>query len=588
MREVIAKKFLYFVVYTTFMYLSYAGSKGNKYYKIVESARDESGKPRQNTILYLGRLTEQEAERVRRWLDAYPIDAKREFIICPTEEISIDEARDAGDIKLIEALWSLLRLDEIIDTVHPDCGSQRSCKEILLSLVANRCIEPKSKLAFVDWLKETELIEHFESLDSLHVNAVYRAMDHIEKIKLDMEIKILDRLKKLFDVSTDVLLYDLTSSFFTGEGPEEAKKGHSRDHRPDCNQVNWGLVATPEGFPITHQVYEGNRLDKTTVKSIRKHLEQHFGVKECIFVADRGMLTISNLKILKSDGNKFILADRERSVKEKVLGHLENNPLNEFEKVKDNLYVSEYWTTEIWKAEEESEEEGEKEADEEVRVRYIVCYNPDKVSDNGKGTDNWLERGKNQLRAVEKMVKNGRLKDHDKVVARVVKKLTKVHMDGYFDFQVPPSPVESFEWWVLKEKAKDLEKMRGIWVVKTNIRDDEMTAREIALQYKRLRMIERIFKIIKVFNQVRPINHYRKRRVDCHIFICILSYLLERVLEFIMERRSENVIGHRLIRTFHNVKSVEVKAGEYTRRLTTPYSNRQKSIFDYIETTDDA
>jgi len=564
------------------MYLSYAGSKGNKYYKIVESARDKAGRPRQNTILYLGRLTDQEAGNIRKWLNAYPLDAKGEFIICETEELSIDEARDAGDIRLIEALWSLLRLDEIIDTVHSDCGSQRSCKEILLALVANRCIEPKSKLEFVDWIKETELLEHFDSMGDLHVNAVYRAMDHIEKIRTDMEIKILDRLKKLFNISTDVLLYDLTSSFFTGEGPEEAKKGHSRDHRPDCNQVNWGLVATPEGFPITHQVYEGNRLDKTTVKSIRKHLEQHFGVKECIFIADRGMLTISNLKILKADGNKFILADRERSVKEKVLSHIENNPLDEFEKVKDNLYVSEYWTTEIWEAEAEEEE------DEEVRVRYVVCYNPEKVSDNGKGTEKWLERGKKQLRAVEKMVKNGRIKDHDKVVARVVKKLTKVHMDVFFDFRVPPSPVKSFDWWVLKEKAKELEKMRGIWVVKTNIPDGEMSAREIALQYKSLRMIERIFKIIKVFNQVRPINHYKNRRVDCHIFICILSYLLERVLEVIMEKRNESVIGHRLIRTFHNVKSVEVKAGEYFQRLTTPYSDRQRSILDYIETTDDA
>lgn len=559
------------------MYLSYGGSKGNKYYKIVESHRNENGKPRQEEILYLGRLTDEEAEKVREWLKAFPLDPKDGFIFCRAAEISIDKARDAGDIQLIEALWALLRMDEILGDVHADCGRKRSCKDMFLALVANRCIEPMSKLGFVDWLGETELIERFDELEDLHPNAVYRAMDHIEKVRIDLEKGIHKRLKELFNISTDVLFYDLTSSFFTGKGPGKACNGFSRDHRPDCRQVNWGLVVTQEGFPVTHRVYDGNTLDHTTVKTIRNQLKENFGVDECIFVADRGMLTVSNLKFLRGDGNKFILADRERCAKEKVLQHLCEKPLGKFEKVKDNLWVSEFWTTEIWEGEDDTE------PDEEVTVRYIVCYNPEKVTEDGKGTEKWLEKGKKQLWTVEKMVERGSIKDHDKVIARIVKKLTKVNMDVFFDWKVPPSPVKSFEWWVLEDKAKELEKMMGVWVVKTNISNEEMSAREIALQYKRLQLIERAFRIIKSLNLVRPINHYKDERVECHIFICVMAYLLERVLECIMSKKGESVIGHRLIRQFHNVKSVEVHVGDYHARLTTPFNESQKTLLDYIE-----
>ena len=509
-------------------------------------------------------------------MEAFPLDPKDEFILCHKSELEATDPRDYGDIKIVQALWDLIRMDQIIEKAHPDCERKRHCKNMLLALVANRCIEPMSKLEFVDWVKHTELVERLNDTEDLHENAVYRCMDHIVSVRTKIEQEIQASLKTLFNTSTDTLFYDLTSTFFTGDGPTIAEPGYSRDHRPDCKQVNWGLVMTKDGFPLTFEVYPGNRVDKTTVEHIRTKLKDKFGVKQCVFVGDRGMLTQDNLKVLKQDDNKFIIADRNDWIKVEVLTHLSDHPVDTFEKIKDNLWISEYETTEIW------EGEGD-EPDEEVQLRYVVCYNPENAKDE-TDVDKWLDKGRKELRAVERMVARGSIKDHDKVIERIVKKLVKVRMDRFFDWEVPPSPVEGFKWWVREEALKGLDKMGGIWVVKTNIPKEEMSAKEVALQYKQLQLIERAFKIIKAVNLVRPVNHRKNERVECHLFICVIAYLLERVLERVQEIRGEApVMGPRLIRKFRNVKSFELTAGEYKTRLVTPFDDEQRALLEYIE-----
>jgi transposase len=132
-------------------------------------------------------------------------------------------------------------------------------------------------------------------------------MDHIYDIRDDVEKRIFDRLKELFGISDNVLFYDITSSYFEGDGCKSAQFGYSRDKRPDKKQINWGLVLTKDGFPITHEVYPGNVPDKTTVDYICDKLKNKFGISRCIFIGDRGLITEDNIKILTENKYEYII-----------------------------------------------------------------------------------------------------------------------------------------------------------------------------------------------------------------------------------------------------------------------------------------
>jgi transposase len=557
------------------MYLSYAVSKGKKYYRIVESYRDKKGTPHQKTLLYLGRLTKEQAQAIKNWIDAFPLNGN-DYIICPKDALKIKDAKEAGRIKLIHALWSLLNISNMIKDIHSTCRSKVECADLALALVANRCIDPGSKCYFLRWINRTELplILDFAP-NKLYPNSVYRAMDHLYKIRKQLEENIFERLQSLFDVSTDMFFYDLTSSFFEGRGPLEiAEKGYNAQGRKDCVQVKWGLVTTKEGFPVTHVVYPGNEPDKKTVLEVREDIEKRFAAREAVFIGDKGMIEKEvRIGIAKRDWF-YILADTDKNVKAEIFKNFGENPREKLIKTEDGLEVNEFWTVEV------DEATGEK-----FYERIVVCYSAEREEREKRTREKGLKKGDELIREVLDMVKRGSARSHDVVLTRIIRRLERAKLVPYFELEIPESPVYDFTWKRRKKKIEEAARLDGIWALRTNIPRKKMSAEEIASSYKQLKLVEQAFRIIKEINLIRPIRHRLEERVSCHIFLCVLAYLLEKVLEKLLEKMGKREPAPRVIEKFANIFSVEVVAGNFVARRTTDWDPYQKKIFDFIDTS---
>lgn len=549
------------------MYLKHIKSGGYDYYRIMQNYRDDEGEVRQKTIMNLGRLSEEEADRTRKWVKGFPL-RNPDSITTSLDVIQPVDALDEGDVSLVGQLWDLLGLTLIIDDLLS--GSKRDIESSGLTkiMTVNRCLDPRSKRGIKGWYEQTILPKRMDiSPDVLYPNRLYRAMDDIYDVRTKIEKKVFERLKKLFDISHDIFFYDITSSYFEGEGPKMAHYGYSRDKRPDRKQVNWGLVVTKEGFPITHEVYPGNQPDKTTVKHMSQKLKKEFGIENCVFIGDRGMISQDNIENLQRAEYDYVLAEPIKNVRELVLDTLEEEPVEEFEKVRDDLSGTEV----------EREEEGEK-------VRYLICYNPDKVEDDKEYRDRLIEKGREALEHVEGMVKRGSIKQRDIVLERIVKHLVKADADAIYNWDLPDEEkITDFSYELDKEWEEREKKLDGIWVLKTSVSKDKMDWKDLVRAYKNSRKIERVFKVIKSWNHVRPVNHWKDQRVETHIFICVLAYLLENTIEYILDEMDNPEEARNIFRDFHKIKSVKLDIDGRVKRESTEKTEVQKNILEYVD-----
>jgi transposase len=519
------------------MYLRAVLQKGALYWKIVEQVRTEKG-PRQKIIKHLGRLSDEEVEAYRLWLKTIPSKGERSMLVTPSS-VHVQTTLLHGGPFLPWSTAQELDLVGIIDRVTEDSRTELPVGKLISAAVVNRCVDPVSKLELVErWLPKTSLPSLLDIDPSeLHNNAVYRAMDVLLERKAELELALWDVLTADFGATTSAIFYDVTSSYFEGDGPPLANKGYSREHRPDRPQVNIGLVITEEGYPVTSQLFPGNTQDKTTVERTCKRLRDDFGIVGCTFVGDRGMITDDNLEVINSYRYNYIICHKEDHVRERLKSVLSLH-MDDWEKVDDDLYVLDV------------EHEGQ---------RFVLCCNPDKIEQDRLKREERLEKGRELIEEVRSMAVRGTVQDHDKLLKRIMKRLVKKRLDGYFDFKIPPTPARDLEHWVVKEKVDNEALFDGKWVLQTDLHD--LPAADVARTYKRLSAIEAVFKVIKGELEMRPMYHRLDDRVFAHVFICQLAYLLLAI----MERRSrENRLGMTapaMVRAFSNVTLNEVTMG---------------------------
>jgi transposase len=228
-----------------------------------------------------------------------------------SERVNVEEAREAGAVHVAHRMWEQLGLNEILGSAGL---SPRAC---LLSeaMTLNRLIAPLSEHAMPDWIRSTALADMLGTdFSGLNDEALYRNLDRLHPHREWIERELAEREKSLFSLEETLYLYDLTSSYFEGqaESNPQAKRGYSRDQRPDCKQVLVGLVLDGEGFPKAHEVFEGNRQDRSTVEEMLESLEKRTGQKPgSTVVVDRGMAYDENLKQIRARGHHYIVAARQ-------------------------------------------------------------------------------------------------------------------------------------------------------------------------------------------------------------------------------------------------------------------------------------
>ena len=430
------------------------------------------------------------------------------------EQVEVEEARQAGAVHVGHQIWQRLGLDQILAAVG---FSHKTC--LLTQLMTlNHLIEPSSELAMSEWVGRSALADILkQDFTGLNKDRLYRNMDRLYGKRGPIEAALCAKEKSLFSLKESILLYDLTSTYFEGlclSNPK-AKRGYSRDSRPDCKQVVVGLVLDAEGFPKAHEIFAGNRNDSTTVGDMLAVLQARVGkTKDATVVVDRGMAKPENLATIRAAGYHWLVAAPQP---ERV------------------CYFDQYEQQAGWQ-EIVREPSARNEGQHKVRVLVKPAQSPDNSQSialcwsEGRTQKDRAIRQKHEVRFLadtEKLAKRialGRLRTSAKIyeaIGRLKERYPRVARYYELAYDQQQSELSCSEDLERKQKAESLD---GSYLLKSSRND--LSAEDIWRTYVLLSRVEAAFRAIKSPLCERPIFHHLERRVETHIFLCVLAYHL--------------------------------------------------------------
>lgn len=523
--------------------------KGKTYtnHLLVESVQTPKG-PRQRTICALGSLEPAPAEQ---WLAlAHKLESTLKGQLCletePTnivlqtrrrqrqreprvavdsssiieidaDRVNTEEPREAGPMHVGHQMWRQLGLDAILSRAGL---SKRACV-LSEAMVLNRLIFPLSEHAMADWIRRTAMGDILGmDFSELHENALYRNLDRLHPNREQIERELAEQEKTLFNLDETLYLYDLTSTYFEGlalRNPQ-AKRGYSRDKRPDCKQVVVGLVLDRDGFPKAHEVFDGNVQDRATVDEMLTLLERRSGKRPgSTVVVDRGMAYAENLKQIRARGHHYIVAGRQPE-RNQWLEELESDedwqevirtpsPRNRFQK-KTRVEVK------------------RRHKGEEV---YILCRSEGRQDKDRAIREAHEEKLLEDLARLKKRIAEEHLKQTEKIhqaIGRLKERYPRVARYYRIEYDAEQRVLS---WKEDIQKKAVAEKLDGSYVLKTDRQD--LTADEIWRTYILLTRVEDAFRDMKTPLMERPIFHHLKNRTQTHIFLCVLAYHLLAAIE---------------------------------------------------------
>ena len=504
--------------------------KVHRYWRLVRSVR-VGRRVIQQTVAHLGELDDQgrlEAQAFARTLIGAPeqgrlFDDGSGHLTVPVrlKGIRVERPRQFGDVYLALALWRGTGLAQLCDALLPVGKEQVRWEKMASVLVAARLCEPSSELHIAEnWYRRTALSDLLQ-LDDAQVNKdrLYRALDELLVHKAAIEAHLSHRCGELFALQNEVLLYDVTSTYFEGQaaGNPLAQRGYSRDHRPDCKQVCIALVVTVEGFPLGYEVFPGNTHDSRTVQTIVATMEARHGVMGRVWIADRGMASAANLAWLRETGRRYIIGAPKSELKKfsSALG----TPLG-WREIRDGVEVklarcAETGETMILcrSAERQSKERAMHEKFS-ARIEAALARLAGRIEHASKRID-----------AAQVNRQIGRiLQQNQRAAARFDVRLMEVDCPAGFRLDVQVNaPFD--DWAALSE---------GAYLLRSNITD--WSDEQLWKAYIQLTQAEAAFRIQKGQLRVRPIWHQRADRVEAHILICFLAFVLWKTLELWQQR----------------------------------------------------
>ena len=515
------------------------------YLRVVESRRIK-GKVVQETLVNFGNISHWPKQRVKEL-----IQKLSRFIELETpgslEDMELKGVLNFGQAFALGLLWDSLQMTQAMERVLATPSFVAPIK----AMVFNRLIQPHSELSTCQWVRG----EHIEGIpEDIPLHHYYRALSQMIEVKEPLESALYNRLNTLFSLDFSMVFYDLSSSYFEGAGPSEAKRGYSRDHRPDRPQVEIGLVVNHDGLPITHMVFEGNLKDSRSLPEILERMQGAFKIRRCIFVCDKGMVSRKNLKDLSSSGYEYIVSIKLRHSQEasSILPMLPER--ERFVRLKDNLLVFELPA----KAQE----------------RYIACYNPLRARESAEHREANLRECEQFLQQFHLPPKQGKTKDPLKIRLRIDRYLRRKKMSSFFHYGFDPRGELTYS-----RRQEEIEReacLDGLFIIKTN--SPKLSAQSLALGYKSLWEVENAFREIKDFLKVRPIYHHNGQRVKGHIFVCFLAYLLEKLMEKRLEEAGLFISARKALQSLSPIKVVISElAGQRINKVTT-ISKEQEEI----------
>jgi transposase len=496
------------------------------YWQLVRSVR-HGGKVVQETVAQLGELDGEgraRAKALARSIRGREEEQRQLFeggepakaLAVKLDEIRLERSRSFGSVWLGWLLWRALGLDELLRELLPPKHEKVSWAEVIGILVIGRLCEPSSELHVAEHWYRTTALEDLLRVSTEHIydERLYRALDRVLTHKGAIERHLVQRLGELFDLDYDLLLYDVTSTYFEGVAdPEIAKRGYSRDHRPDCVQVNIALVVTREGMPLGYEIFSGNTTDVTTVKQIVENMEERFGKVNRVWVMDRGMVSGENITWLNSTKRRYVVGTARAELKRWA------KPLAD---KTDWRQIGEDVEVKICRG-------------PDGRETFLLCRSASRMEKEKAMHERFSQRIEEGLQSLARRIDKSKTPLERGELERQVGRLLERNSRAAARYSIAISEDDSVPAklklkWNTHSQWEDWASLtEGTYILRSNIHD--WTDEELWKTYIQLSEAEAAFRIHKSDLCIRPIWHRKQDRIKAHILICFLAYALWKTLQ---------------------------------------------------------
>jgi transposase len=548
------------------------------YWALVESYRTERG-PRQRTVAYLGLMDEAGRLGVQQVADPQPLDrqqplfpqaaAEPRFVEIDRTRVRVENCRQFGGPWLALELVKRLGLHEFLERTLPVRQEHVPWSLTALILIVARLCEPSSELHIAEHFYRQSALSDLLGVpvDKVDDNRLYRGLDELLPHKQALEVFLKQRLGELFALDYDLLLYDVTSTYFEGQAQANplAQRGYSRDHRADCKQVCIGLVVTRCGLPLGYEVFAGNRHDSTTLEEIVETMEARYGRAQRIWALDRGMVSQEHLDFLQAGQRQYIVG----------------TPKSQLKRFEQQL------ATHDWHAIREGLEVKLCPAPDGGSETYILCRSRD------RRTKEQAMHARFEKRIEEGLIKIaascGQRAQQVGVVERRVGRLLgqNTRAAGLFDIQIRADATGAAQigWKKVEAWRNWAQLSEGSYVLRTNVTD--WSAEDLWRAYIQLTEAETAFRIQKSDLSLRPVWHQKEDRVRAHILVCFLAYVLWKFLGQLCQRAGLGHEPRRVLAELSELRAVDVvlptTAGQEIRtRCVTQPSDHQKILLQRL------
>jgi transposase len=508
--------------------------KDHTYWSLVETVRTTDG-PRQRTLCYLGELNSSAQARWLKTIEVFNEQGEAQQLkLFPSHveppaddpqvarvllnKVRLERTRQFGACWLGLELWKRLGLDRFFEEAVDEHEAEVPWSRVAAVLAINRLCAPGSELAIEErWYPSTAL-DDLLGIEEGKINdtRLYRCLDRILPHKTKLERHLKQRYGELFGAEFDVLLYDLTSSYVEGAAEKNPmmRRGYSRDHRPDCEQMVIALIVNSEGFPFSYETFDGNRADVSTMETILRMVERKYGKAQRIWVFDRGIVSEENLVAIRKRGGQYLVGTPRSQMKQ-------------FEKelLKDD------WI------QVRPDVEVKKVAIPQGEETFILCRTSGRKQKEKAIRNRFSHRMEDALKRLAKTIQTGRLKDRNKMERRLGRiQASHSQVNDLYEVALRDTPEGVRLHWAIQEDRKVWRGLReGAYMLRTNLAG---TAEDLWSRYMQLTEAESSFRALKSELSIRPLFHQLEPRVKAHVMMAFLGYALWVTLKHLMKRRA--------------------------------------------------
>ncbi len=508
--------------------------KDHTYWSLVETVRTGDG-PRQRTLCYLGELNSSAQARWLKTIEVFNEQGERQQLkLFPSDveppaddpqvarvllnKVRLERTRQFGACWLGLELWKRLALDRFFEEAVDEHEADVPWSRVAAVLGINRLCAPGSELAIEErWYPSTAL-DDLLGIEEGKINdtRLYRCLDRMLPHKTKLERHLKQRYGELFGAEFDVLLYDLTSSYVEGAAEKNPmmRRGYSRDHRPDCEQMVIALIVNSQGFPFSYATFDGNRADVSTMETILRLVERKYGQARRIWVFDRGIVSEENLQAIRKRGGQYLVG----------------TPRSQMKQFEEELLQDDWIQV-------RPEVEVKKVAIPKGEETFILCRTRGRKEKEKAIRNRFSARMEDALKRLAKAIEGDRLKDRHKMERRLGRiQASHPQVNDLYEVAVQDTPAGVRLHWTIREDRKAWRGLReGAYMLRTNLQAG--TAEELWLRYMQLTEAEASFRALKSELSIRPLFHQLEPRVKAHVMVAFLGYALWVTLKHLLKRR---------------------------------------------------